>query len=243
MNSNQLQSKTRRSFLTAAIAAVGGVGAWRWINSQPSEDGIPWPLRRSLEANAKLTEGYFRNARLAREFPPNAGEVPKVNGVLGLDDEFTPAAWSLDVTGLAGDRRASLRLADIQTLPKVEFVTELKCVEGWSRRVRWAGARLADFARRYRPAYTGSDAYVGLETPDGEYYVGLDLPSALHPQTLLCYEMDGRPLTDEHGAPLRLVIPIKYGIKNLKRIGRISFTNTRPPDYWAERGYDYYAGF
>jgi DMSO/TMAO reductase YedYZ molybdopterin-dependent catalytic subunit len=84
--------------------------------------------------------------------------------------------------------------------------------------------------------------YVALETRDRECYVGLDMASALHPQTLLCYEMDGRPLTPEHGAPLRLVIPVKNGIKNLKRIGTIRFTDAGPADYWAERGYDWYSG-
>jgi DMSO/TMAO reductase YedYZ molybdopterin-dependent catalytic subunit len=68
------------------------------------------------------------------------------------------------------------------------------------------------------------------------------MASALHPQTLLCYEMGGRPLTPEHGAPLRLVIPVKYGIKNLKQIGTIQFTDVRPADYWAQQGYDWYAG-
>jgi len=84
--------------------------------------------------------------------------------------------------------------------------------------------------------------YVGLSTPDKNYYVGLDRQSALHPQTLLCYEMNGAPLTLEHGAPLRLVIPVKYGTKHLKRIGTLKFTNERPADYWAEQGYDWYAG-
>jgi DMSO/TMAO reductase YedYZ molybdopterin-dependent catalytic subunit len=102
-------------------------------------------------------------------------------------------------------------------------------------------------ARNGRPADPISGAkdlldYTALETPDREYYVGLDMASALHPQTLLCYEMDGRPLTLEHGAPLRLVIPVKYGIKNLKRIGTVRFTDARPADYWAEQGYDWYAG-
>jgi len=81
-----------------------------------------------------------------------------------------------------------------------------------------------------------------MVTPDKGYYVGLDMPSALHPQTLLAYEMNGAPLEDGHGAPLRLVVPVKYGIKNIKRIGRIEYTNQRPPDYWAEQGYDYYSG-
>jgi DMSO/TMAO reductase YedYZ molybdopterin-dependent catalytic subunit len=101
--------------------------------------------------------------------------------------------------------------------------------------------------RSGRPADPISNAhdllgYAALETPDRDYYFGLDMASALHPQTLLCYEMDGRPLTSQHGAPLRLVIPLKYGIKSLKRIGTIRFTDARPADYWAERGYDWYSG-
>ncbi|HEY4108690.1 molybdopterin-dependent oxidoreductase, partial [Puia sp.] len=58
----------------------------------------------------------------------------------------------------------------------------------------------------------------------------------------LCYEMTGQPLPANHGAPLRLIIPVKYGVKNLKRIGRMNFSNDRPRDYWFERGYDYYCG-
>ncbi|MBA3439166.1 MAG: molybdopterin-dependent oxidoreductase [Pyrinomonadaceae bacterium] len=131
-------------------------------------------------------------------------------------------------------------LDNIRALPRVEITTELKCIEGWSEVVHWAGARFADFADRYAPATPGS--YVGLETPDGGYYVGLDMESARHPQTLLCYEMDGKPLALEHGAPLRLYIPVKYGIKSIKRIGTISFTDDRPADFWAERGYDWYSG-
>ena len=131
------------------------------------------------------------------------------------------------------------------------MTTELRCIEGWSDG-RALGRRAAGRPRLgspvWRPAAAGRTTrqdlldYAALETPDGDYYVGLDMASALHPQTLLCYEMDGQPLTPEHGAPLRLVIPVKYGIKNLKRIGTIRFTDVRPADYWAERGYDWYAG-
>ena len=147
-----------------------------------------------------------------------------------------------------------LSLEDIKSLPRVEQTTELKCIEGWSTVVHWAGARLSDLAaktglasrsgRPYDPTRVPGDLfqYVGMATPDGGYYVGLDTPSALHPQSLLCYEMNGEPLTPEHGAPLRLVIPVKYGIKNIKRIGRIQFSDRRPADYWAEQGYDWYAG-
>lgn len=146
-----------------------------------------------------------------------------------------------------------LTLADIRALPRTEMTTEFKCVEGWSVVVHWAGARFADFITQFQPlTRDGSPPdinrpdqlprYVSLVTPDGGYFVGMDILSALHRQTLLCYEMNGAPLTLAHGAPLRIVTPTKYGYKQIKRIGRITFTDTRPADYWAERGYDYDAG-
>ncbi len=171
--------------------------------------------------------------------------------MIGIDSTIDPTTWRLRVIGPTGDDGARLfRLHEIKELPRVEMTTELKCIEGWSTVVHWAGARLADLAaltslatrsgRREDPE--NLLGYVSMETPDAAYYVGLDMASAFHPQTLLCYEMDGEPLTTNHGAPLRLVIPVKYGIKNLKQIGTIRFTDERPADYWAERGYDWYAG-
>ena len=74
------------------------------------------------------------------------------------------------------------------------------------------------------------------------FSTGKGKTTALHPQTLLAYEMNGKPLTPDHGAPLRLVTPLKYGVKQIKQIGRITYVNTRPRDYWHEQGYDYYAG-
>ena len=88
----------------------------------------------------------------------------------------------------------------------------------------------------------GDAKYVGLETPDGEYYVGWDLDAILHPQTMLALEQDGAPLDQDHGAPIRLASPNKYGIKTIKRIKRIRYSNERTADYWAERSYDWYAG-
>ena len=81
-----------------------------------------------------------------------------------------------------------------------------------------------------------------METPDGEYFCGFDIAACMHPQSLLVYEMAGRPLTPGHGAPLRLAMPIKYGYKQIKQIGLIRYTDTRPNDYWANLGYDWYAG-
>lgn len=238
----ELKRRSRRGFLMAGVAAAAGVGGWEWLRSQKSEeDSIPRPLRRGLEVNRSLIEAYFQPSRKAKEFPREAAEDVMVNGQVGIDDEdFDASQWKLAVTGLAAGA-AEMKLADIMALPRIEMTTELKCIEGWSKVVHWAGARMADFVAKYQPQ--GQPQYVGMETPDGDYYVGLDMASAVHSQTLLAYEMNGAALTDDHGAPLRLVIPLKYGVKNLKRIGTINFTNTRPKDYWAERGYDWYCGF
>ena len=147
-----------------------------------------------------------------------------------------------------------LTLADVRKLPHVEMVTEFKCIEGWSEIVHWGGARLRDFLAAFprragsgnqlhpTELATGIPKYVGFETPDGQYYVGIEREVAFHPQTLLVYELNGQPLTPDHGAPLRLVTPLKYGIKQLKQIGRMTYTDLRPHDYWHEQGYDYYAG-
>jgi hypothetical protein len=175
------------------------------------------------------------------------------------DPKSAPGTPSPDMTDRAAAMQMQepgllLTLADIQALPRVEMTTELMCVEGWSAIVNWTGARLADFMAQYQPQTrnnTQPDArnrpqdlvrYVSLVTPDGGYYVGFDMPSAMHLQTLLAYEMNGAPLNLAHGAPLRLVTTTKYGIKQIKRIGRIAFTDTRPADFWAERGYDWYSG-
>jgi DMSO/TMAO reductase YedYZ molybdopterin-dependent catalytic subunit len=247
----RLRRLTRRGFALGGAATLTGLAGWRWLVTRSEQDGLPWPFRRVLRLNESLARAGFRSSRSAPEFPRGAAQLPRVNGRIGIDPTIDPASWRLRVIGAAGEAGARLlRLDEIKALPRVEMTTELKCIEGWSTVVSWAGARLADLAALTGLANrsgrrNGPDAlldYASLQTPDAAYFVGLDMASAFHAQTLLCYEMDGDPLTMDHGAPLRLVIPIKYGIKSLKQIGTIRFTDGRPADYWAERGYDWYAG-
>ena len=237
-----MKKMSRRSFLWAALSVGATVGGIRWINAQRAEEGAAWPLRRGLQTNEELWRNFFRPSQLAPTYPASRARKIRVNGAIGLEDEnFDVAKWKLRVEGLSA--QPEFALEEIKKLPKVEMTTELKCIEGWATVVNWGGARLGDFVRAHAPQDMELPGYVGLTTPNGGYYVGMEMAAAIHPQTLLCYEMNGKPLTIEHGAPLRLVTPIKYGIKNLKRIGTMTFTNDRPDDYWAQRGYDYYAGF
>ena len=249
----RMRRLSRRGFLWSGAALLGGYGGIRYLASRPTEGGTPWPFRRVLDANGELWTDAFSD----RPVPRHAAITPlRRNGDEGLG-EWDPATWQLRVEGIAGAEGArTFTLADLKALPRQEMTTEMCCIEGWSMVTTWAGARFADFMKAHPPVTRDGGPpdfarpenlarYVALETPDGGYYVGLDMPSALHPDTLLCYEMNGKPLDElegDHGAPLRLAIPVKYGIKNLKRIGTIRYTDERPKDYWAERGYDWHAG-
>src|SRR5437588_3817954 len=230
----QVRRMSRRGFFVAGVSAIAAYGGWRWLNHASRIGQTPWPLRRTLETNEKLAEAYFSPKRLSPTFPPSALTNARINGGIGLSANNDPNTWRLNVAGNA------LSLADIQAFPKREMITEFRCIEGWSYLAKWSGARLADVMAKFPPP---PDArYVAMETAGREYYVGLDMQSAMHPQTLLAYELNDQPRTWQHGAPLRLAIPVKYGIKNIKRMAAIRYANDRPADFWAERGYDWYAG-
>ncbi|MCU1329208.1 MAG: oxidoreductase, molybdopterin binding [Bryobacterales bacterium] len=240
----ELAKRTRRSLLAMGggiLAAAVGAG---WLASGNYNEGdIPPNFRRVFGANEKLVRSsLYSNNKLAPTFPASAIGKLKVNGEEGLEYELEPEEWRLEVKPYGSSGVTSkLVMADVKSLPRHEEIIEFKCVEGWSTVTKFAGARFSDFTAKFCP---GSEkaANVGMRTPDEVYYVSVDMPSALHPQTLLAWEMNDQPLTHGHGAPLRLVTPVKYGIKNIKRIGLIEYTDTRPADYWAERGYDWYSG-
>lgn len=235
----ELKRLSRRGFLTFGVAAAAGIGAWEWIRSRPREDDAPWPLRRMLRTNESLAMAYFSRSRLSPTFLPSRITQARINGGIGLTENYDPEHWRLTIEGAAGGPHV-LTLDDVRSFPRRTMITELRCIEGWSIITQWSGARLADVMAKFPPPKL--PRYVAMETPGRDYYVGLDVESALHPQTLLAYELNGAPLDWRHGAPLRLAIPVKYGIKNIKRIGTIRYTDVRPADYWAEQGYDWYAG-
>lgn len=240
----------RRTFISFAVFSVlygAGYAAWRKLYHAAEETegvtaGAKAPLRKALNANEEFFRKGFDENRLAKTYPKSmAAKKVRQNGDVGLDTDFDAGDWALSVTKSKNDM-LQISLKEIMQLPKTEIVYDFKCIEGWDQISHWGGVRFSDFMAHYGLNKQASMKYVGLQTPDEEYYVGIDMASAMHPQTLLCYEMNEQPLLPEHGYPLRLIIPVKYGIKNLKRIGSMFFSNERPPDYWAEQGYDYYSG-
>ena len=233
------------SFIGLNALAFGG---WRWLYKSAKEEsgitaGARKPLRKALNQNELLLRKTFSNDHLVKTYPVSmAASNVRVNSLIGIEDaNFDAEKWSLTINKKDGSQ-LQLSLQDIMAMPKTEIVYDFKCVEGWDQISHWGGVKFSDFIQHYNLQQEAALQYVGMVTPDKAYYVGLDMPSAMHPQTLLAYEVNGKPLPAKHGEPLRLIIPVKYGIKNLKRVGTISFSDDRLPDYWAEQGYDYYSG-
>lgn len=242
VDTQKIRNKTLVSFTFFFLFLALCIGAWKWLHQQPLDNDVPKPLRSVLNTNEKIFMSLFANNHLAKTFPVQDA-VPKVrvNGDAGMGDNFDATHWKLQVVRNTGDT-FYVSMDEIKALPKTEIIFDFKCIEGWSQVTHWAGVKFSDFVKKYNLDQQSQMNFVGLNTPDKEYYVGIDTKSILHPQTLLCYEMNGLPLPMNQGYPLRLIIPVKYGVKNIKRIGTIFFSNTRPPDYWYERGYDYYGG-
>jgi|GEM_PF-120492 len=235
-------ARSRRGFLVGGVATIVSIFGWRWMSDETKDA----TYHRAFEFNESVSQFFYSPQRLAPEFSLDRITEARVNGLEGLESELDPNAWRLNVSGLPGKASLELMISDLKKLPRTEMTTELKCIEGWSIIVHWAGVRFSDLFAAYAPGILPAKLpqYVAMMTPDELYFVGWDLQSIMHPQTLLAYEMNGEPLTVEHGAPLRLASPTKYGIKQIKRIGRIEFTNERPRDFWAqpEYGYDWYSG-
>ena len=247
------QKINRRNFLSFSVFTVFAAGAyegWRWLYKSPDEvagitAGAHKPLRKALNK----TEIFFRRIafsenHLVKTYPKEmAAKHVRVNSDIGIEakNKFDTTHWTLQVIKKGGEV-LKVTLDELKSLPKTELIYDFKCVEGWDQISHWGGVKFSDFIKHFQLDEYAKMQYVGMETPDKGYYVGIDMPSAMHPQTILAYEVNERPLPLGNGAPLRLIIPTKYGIKNLKRIGTIIFSNTRPHDYWAEQGYDYYSG-
>jgi DMSO/TMAO reductase YedYZ molybdopterin-dependent catalytic subunit len=230
------------SFVVFALLVTSGIYAWKWLNSQPKEQGALKPLRKTLEVNEKILTATFDSSKKTKVYTENdTAKKVRVNGMVGIQKKIDTATWRLQVVRKPGDT-LEITLDDIKKLPKEHVIFDFKCIEGWSQVTHWAGVPLKTFMDYYHLDTQEGMKYVGLQTIDKKYYVGIDMPSALQSQTILCYEMNNAPLPISQGYPLRLIIPVKYGIKHLKQIGTIFFSNQKPPDYWAERGYDYYAG-
>ncbi len=170
---------------------------------------------------------------IAPILPSKGWRIYTVSGSL---PRFDPATWRLSVGGLVG-KPLSLSYDELRSLPRAEQVSTFHCVTGWTvKNVHWAGVRIQDVLAEAAPSSRAHALrFVSAENPYVDY---LTLQQAELHDVMLAYEMDGKPLPREHGAPLRLVIPEMYGYKNVKWLKGVELVSAAGSGYWEQLGYD-----
>jgi len=255
-----LRYRTRRDFLlfgAGAVAATAGAGyllpqtmlGRLGADGDMDSRGKEWLLNKALRIDDDVAEGLYSPNRMVPTYTKSQITPIKnnYNGATPVPGYISD--WNLTLEGLASDLSISLDIRKLlNRFPMHEQITRLVCVEGWSAIAWWAGLKFDDLLRAYPPKsqakWARVESSVNLDAsgnPD-PYFVSIDLATARHPQTLLATHLSGQPLTVEHGAPLRLLLPVKLGLKNVKAVTRITYSAEEPSDYWARSGYSSYDG-
>ncbi len=231
--------RSRRSFLGQALGTGGLLllGGTACDSSHPRA-GFLGAMERW---NERFQRTRFDPRRLAPELPATDDTPPGLFPAYKIGDVYPlpPAGWSLQVGGMVA-RPMVFSAADLQRLPRTRLRVRHHCVEGWSAVAAWDGVRVSEIAR-----VVGADPkarYVEFRSFEENYYSSWDLESALHPQTILAYGMNGALLPREYGAPLRLYSAVKLGYKMVKYLSALSFLPTRTGGYWEDQGYEWFAG-
>jgi DMSO/TMAO reductase YedYZ molybdopterin-dependent catalytic subunit len=260
MTRRRLRYLARRDVLLFGAGAVAALAAGGFLLPQETlsrlgvrrnmdSPGKEWFLDKALRFDDDVAEAIYSGNRRVPTYAKSQITPLKNNYNGATPDPGYISGWNLSVDGLASGLSISLDIRNLTTRFSVhEQITRLVCVEGWSAVAWWAGLRFDDLLRAYPPMsqakWARVESSVNLDAsgnPD-PYFMSLDLATARHPQTLLATHFNGQPLTVDHGAPLRLLVPVKLGLKNVKAITRITYLAEEPSDYWAERGYSRYDG-
>jgi DMSO/TMAO reductase YedYZ molybdopterin-dependent catalytic subunit len=204
-------------------------------------DAVQNALHAISRWNDRVQAAIFSDRHLAPEFPVDqAVKDFRYNAWYPREmaPKLDPASFKLQLAGLIGDKRP-WTVDQLHALPQVTQVTRHICVEGWSMIGQWGGTPLRVFLQRIGADTTAR--YVGFECADG-YYESMDMPTALHPQTLMAFSLAGETIPTEHGFPFKMRVPTKLGFKNPKWVTTMFVTNKQPPAFWPDRGYNWFSG-
>ena len=247
---------SRRKLIVSGLAATAGASglalaarlARKYDLIPPDHGGIYGPGETLTYATQRLLTRHS----LAREFPRSQiSPRPFPNQISPFTDEFKWlqaggfADWRLSIDGMVAEP-ASFSMADLKSYPSRSHITELACEEGWSYIAEWIGVPLSHVLNLV--GVHPHAKYVMYNSMEPDSWDSVDMADALHPQTFLCYGMNGHDLPVPHGGPLRIRLPRQIGYKNLKFINRLKVTDSMKEfgkglgSVGAEYGYAWYTG-
>ena len=224
----------KRGLSLGALTLLSGCD----VTNQESVQKVLWTMSRW---NDRVQGWIFDPNQLAPEFPESRITRPfPFNAFYGINEApvVDPTNYKLEVSGLVQEKKA-WTLPELYALPQVSQVTRHICVEGWSAIGKWSGVRFSEFLRRIGADTTAK--YVGFRCAD-KYWTSIDMPTALHPQTLLALRFGDQVLPPEYGFPIKLRMPTKLGFKNPKHVVALFVTNEYPGGYWEDQGYNWFGG-
>jgi DMSO/TMAO reductase YedYZ molybdopterin-dependent catalytic subunit len=205
------------------------------------DESVQKVLQGMARWNDRAQGWLFSQSKLAPEYPESAITKPFPFNAFYSEDEVTVVdgkSYKLELSGRIRDQKP-WTLPELYALPQTSQITRLICVEGWSAIGKWSGVRFSDFLARVGADTTAK--YVGFQCAD-DYSSSIDMPTALHPQTLLTFRFADQILPPKYGFPMKLRIPTKLGFKNPKHITALFVTNEYPGGYWEDQGYNWFSG-
>ncbi|MEP6509158.1 MAG: molybdopterin-dependent oxidoreductase [Gemmatimonadales bacterium] len=232
----------RRKFLTitgssvaasilAACNARGPKSAGKLLSyAERKNEQLERTLFRHTSMDATISGTRLAGAALPSYF---------ISKTVPMWDPSAKGTWTLEIGGMV-DRPFKLTLEQLVAMPRISERVNHYCVEGWTAVEQWTGVRLAELARM-AGVQRGAE-YVDFMSFDDGYHESWDIESAMHPQTVVAYGLDGHMLAPAHGAPARVYSPIKLGYKNTKYLSKIMFLPQRTGGYWSDEGYEWYGG-
>lgn len=234
-----LQSSARRQF-GRHILTLGGLALLSGCDLT-NDKSVDTMLRRISSLNDGAQALLFDPRKLAPTYPESMITRPfPFNAFYDIDQvpDVDARTYHLELGGLVKGKRIWM-LDELRALPQESQVTRHICIEGWSAIGKWGGVRFSDFLLRAGADTTAK--YVALHCADN-YWTSIDMPTALHPQTLLTLTYDGNVLPAKYGFPMKLRMPTKLGYKNPKHIVAVTVTNEFPGGYWENQGYNWFGG-
>ena len=247
----------RRNFIRAGVLAgttLATTGIYRFLNPPPPKDANTAKIENIIETN-NATNGELTSFKDITNYNNFYEFSTSKTSVARKAENFITRPWTIEIGGLV-QKEQTFGIEDLLKFAQEERIYRLRCVEGWSMVIPWVGfslktlldkvqplgkAKYVAFETYYSPEQMQSSIFAGIPLP---YVEGLRLDEALHSLTILATGLYGKTLPNQNGAPIRLVVPWKYGFKSIKSVVKITLTDTEPPTTWniaAPREYGFYS--